>query len=426
MTTTASWYHCSVKPISRSSGRTAVASAAYRSGECLHDKQLDKTYDYTRRRGVESTFIVAPASAPAWAYDLEELWNRAQQKDNRVNSRMAREVELALPSSLSSGDREALAREFAIHLVDRYDVAVSVAIHEPSRRGDQRNHHAHILFTTRRIDENGFGAKTRELDDQKSGPQEIEYIRELAATLINEYLEDAGKDERVDHRSFEDRGITQEPTKHLGVEASAMERRGEHSELGDQNREIEAYNAGIESMVSELAAIDAEIARETKAEFLPQQEVYDGEPPSAEQEIQIHQAQTGSNPFNLSSSALEKINEVRENFREAFKDLRQKEGPEHKAIIPHPIVENELMRVDLFSSPIAKAFETDIRERGRITEQGVRKSWIARTVSMFENLYYGTIDFVKSAVNRLVSGNETVERPDVAPDLDLEDYEPDR
>jgi hypothetical protein len=245
MTTTANWYHCSVKPVSRMKGRTAIAAAAYQSGTRLRDEQTQEVSDFTRRRGVETWFVVAPEHAPEWVYNLERLWNEAQFKDNRMNSRMAREVELALPSSLDATHREALVRDFAHHLVQRYGVALSAALHEPSRRGDHRNYHAHILLTTRRMEEEGLGAKTRELDDLKTGHQEVEYIREYAATLINSYLEEAGLNERVDHRSYEDRGIDQLPTKHLGPEATAMERRGEQSERGDQNREILAHNAKI-------------------------------------------------------------------------------------------------------------------------------------------------------------------------------------
>src|SRR5579885_2185844 len=116
---TASWYHCSVKLISRSSGRTAIAAAAYRAGARLHDEQLDQTYDYTRRRGIETSFIVAPDNAPEWAYHLERLWNEAQAKDTRKNSCLARECELALPSVLDATDREQIARNFALHLVER-------------------------------------------------------------------------------------------------------------------------------------------------------------------------------------------------------------------------------------------------------------------------------------------------------------------
>ena len=414
MTMTASWYHCSIKLISRSSGRTAIAAAAYRSGERLHDSQLDKTYDYTRRRGVEASFIVAPSSAPQWAYNLERLWNEAQARDNRKNSCLARECELALPDSLDATDREAIAREFARHLVDRYGVAVSVALHEPSRHGDDRNYHAHIMFTTRRMNENGFGEKTRELDDRiRTGPQEVIHLREYAATLINQYLEDAGLEERVDHRSYEDRGMVQEPTKHLGVEASAMERRGEQSELGDQNREIEAHNAEIESLVSELAALDAEIARETEAEFLPQE-------PGSFVDEGMYQIEAISNSLNLPASALDEIKGIRDIFQKAV----AQEEAEPEASLPLAGEAEEPESIDLFSRPIVKAYEADIRERGAITERGIRKTWIAKTLTMFENIYYNTIDYIKTAFDRLTGGNEDVEQPGIEPDMD--DYESDR
>jgi hypothetical protein len=106
MTTVANWYHCSVKPVSRMKARTAIAAAAYQSGTRLRNEQTQEVSDFTRRRGVETWFVVAPE----WAYNLERLWNEAQFKDNRINSRMAREVELALPSSLDATHREALVR----------------------------------------------------------------------------------------------------------------------------------------------------------------------------------------------------------------------------------------------------------------------------------------------------------------------------
>jgi hypothetical protein len=87
-------------------------------------------------------------------------------------------------------------------LVQRYNVAASVAIHQPSRHGDDRNYHAHILFTTREMTPEGLGNKTRVLDDRKTGPREVAKLRELAADIINEHLAAAHADIRVDHRSF--------------------------------------------------------------------------------------------------------------------------------------------------------------------------------------------------------------------------------
>ena len=131
-TSTASWYHCSVKPVSRSAGRSVVAAAAYRLGERLHDERYQAVHDYTRRRGIEATFTVAPVDAPAWAHEAERLWNAAERAETRKNSTLAREVELALPSLLEPPDRQRIAERFAAALVERYNVAVSVAIHDPA------------------------------------------------------------------------------------------------------------------------------------------------------------------------------------------------------------------------------------------------------------------------------------------------------
>jgi hypothetical protein len=277
MPAVAGWYHCSVKPVSRSVGRSAVAAAAYRLGACLHDERLGETYDYTRRSGVLASFTVARASAPDWVYDPEALWNGAEAAETRINSQVAREYELALPSAVSADEREGIARTFAQHLVDRYGVAVTVAIHEPSHFGDDRNFHAHILSTTRAVGADGFGKKTRVLDDRKTGPQEVLHLREYAADVINAALDRAGVDERVDARSFEARGIDREPTEHLGPTASEMERQGKASDKGDRNREVTEANREVDALVEELAAIDAEIAaeqeRQLEERFGPAEEI---------------------------------------------------------------------------------------------------------------------------------------------------------
>jgi hypothetical protein len=263
--TTANWYHCSVKAVSRSAGRSVVAAAAYRLGEKLHDETYDITHDYTRRRGVETTFTLAPEAAPAWALDPEELWNAAERSERRKNSTLGREIELALPAFLEPDARRSITTEFARELIDRYSVAVSVAIHKPSRNGDQRNYHAHVLLTARAVGPDGLGKKTRILDDMKTGPKQVESLRELAADIINRHLADAKSDIRVDHRSFKDRGIDQEPTTHLGPSASEMERQGKKTDRGDKNRETEAIN----SMIEERRALDGQILKERERESSP-------------------------------------------------------------------------------------------------------------------------------------------------------------
>ena len=99
------------------------------------------------------------------------------------------------------------------------------------------------------------------LDDKKTGPQEIVWLRQHAADLINAALADSGSGERVDHRSYADRGLVKEPTGHLGPKATEIERRGEASELGDANREVEQRNAKLDALVDELATLDREIAQ---------------------------------------------------------------------------------------------------------------------------------------------------------------------
>ena len=128
------------------------------------------------------------------------------------------------------------------------------------QNGDDRNYHAHILFTTREMTPEGLGKKTRVLDDRKTGPQEVAKLRELAADIINKSLAAANSDIRVDHRSFKERGIEREPTTHLGPAASEMERRGEQTERGDINRE--AAPDGNASCWPNATALDTAIENE--------------------------------------------------------------------------------------------------------------------------------------------------------------------
>lgn len=123
-------------------------------------------------------------------------------------------------------------------LVDRYGVVADVCIHEPSRISDQRNHHAHILTTTRTYADGILGEKTRILDSPKTSGKEVEYMRQAWANLVNRALEWAGHDTRIDHRSLEAQGIGRLPTSHLGPIATAMERRGIQTERGDLNRGV--------------------------------------------------------------------------------------------------------------------------------------------------------------------------------------------
>lgn len=234
-------YHLSVKTIKRSAGRSATAAAAYRSASVIACDREGRMHDYTAKRGVEACFILAPDDAPSWAQDRAALWNAAEARETRSNSVTAREWELALPSEISDAARIDIARAFAQTLVDRYGVAADVAIHAPHREGDQRNHHAHILTTTRVLSAEGLTDKTRILDAASTGGPEIETMRGYWAELQNHALELAGQEERVDHRSLEAQReealflgdvlkaeeLDREPELKLGPAANAIERRAQ-------------------------------------------------------------------------------------------------------------------------------------------------------------------------------------------------------
>jgi hypothetical protein len=208
---------------SRSKGHSAVAAAAYRSGSQLYDERAEKIHRYDKRAGVAKTFIVAPENIPQKYFTRAFLWNAVENSEKRKNSCVARELILALPHELSSKERTDLVRDMALYLMERYRVAVDAAIHEPAEGDghDPRNHHAHLLFTTRELTPSGLGKKTRVLDDKKSGVEETEALREVWETLANDALERAGLEVRIDRRSLVDQGIDRIPQAHIGAKAKA-------------------------------------------------------------------------------------------------------------------------------------------------------------------------------------------------------------
>lgn len=166
------------------------------------DERTGEVHDYRRRSGVVSSHIVLPDEHPDWAANRDQLWSQVELAETRKNSVVAREIEIALPAELAPSEREQLAVGFTADIVSRYGVAAEISIHEPSREGDQRNHHAHILISTRRLSADGFTEKTRELDDKKAGPEQVLAIREAWAERCNQALERSGHTKRVDHRSL--------------------------------------------------------------------------------------------------------------------------------------------------------------------------------------------------------------------------------
>lgn len=265
-------YHLSVKPVSRSAGRSATAAAAYRAAERIDDSRLRMTFDYTRRGGVVASAIAAPAGCD-WAEDREALWNAAEAAESRKNSQTAREIEIALPHELTPDQREALIGRYAQELIDAHGVAVDACIHAPHKHGsDERAHHAHLLLTTRRVTASGFGEKTREWDDRKTGPETVLRWRERWADLCNQALAEAGHHARIDHRTLEAQGITDRlPQTKLGPGALAFERKtGEKSRRREWHEERAAEFAQeqqeLAALHHELTQLDEEIEQRRQAE----------------------------------------------------------------------------------------------------------------------------------------------------------------
>lgn len=253
-------YHLSVKPVSRSKGRSATGSAAYRSAARIRDERTGEVWDFRRKRGVLHREIVLPPEAPTWAGFRERLWNAAESADKRKNSTVAREFEIALPAELGPQERQALAIAFARELVARHGFAADVALHAPHRMGNGLNFHAHILCSTRRLKPEGFGEKTRELDDLKKGPAEVERWRARWAEVQNQALAERGHVARVDHRNLKAQGAEREPTRHMGPAITAMERRGLQTEVGERQREERREEMGAKP---ERAAEIPEVGRST-------------------------------------------------------------------------------------------------------------------------------------------------------------------
>lgn len=248
-------YRCEIKTVSRSQGASAVAGAAYSAGLDLTDLRTGERHDYTRKNGVVASGILTPAGSPEWAHDPAKLWNSTEAAETRKNSVVAREFLVSLPHELTDDQRVDLARDLTTDLVKRFGFAAMFAIHVPDKNADERNHHVHILATTRRMEPTGLGAKTRELDDRKTGA--VEEVRAKVASTINQHLERAGMSARVDHRSLLDQQVAaasagdfaraaeldRAPKPKVGRTATASARRGKRSTRAERVQRVRTENA---------------------------------------------------------------------------------------------------------------------------------------------------------------------------------------
>jgi len=241
------------------------------------DVWAGKTHDYSRKKGVARSECVNYEGTP------KELARLMDSTETRQNSTVCRELIFALPDGLPEKRRWELALSLGETVATRYGVAGVVVLHEPSAKGDQRNDHAHIVFSTRKIKDGELTKKTRVLDDRKTGAAEVKWLRAESSRLIGETLAAVGRTSEIpawDHRSYADRGIDQPTTRHEGVRGRALARKGRATEFTRGNQAIRSALAETKKLENEIAyeyAISTSSARRA-AKGKPRTENHIAEP----------------------------------------------------------------------------------------------------------------------------------------------------
>ncbi len=255
-------FHMSFSNISAGKGRSAIASAAYRSGEKLFDDKEGRNYFYARTVMPES-FILTPQNAPEWASDREQLWNEVEKKDRKSNSRYAKEFNVALPVELNEDEQKELLKKYVQeNFVDQGMVA-DVAIH----RDNPDNPHAHVMLTNRPfnpdgtwglkskreniLDENGNKIYTGNSRFPKSRKvwlvdwdkkEKINQWRHNWAVSVNQVLEQKNIPDRISEKSFADQGIDEVATQHEGINSKRHERKEFNQQVKEQRRAQAKYH----------------------------------------------------------------------------------------------------------------------------------------------------------------------------------------
>lgn len=255
-------YHFNMQVISRGKGQSAIASAAYRSGERLYSERYDKVSSYHHRDVSPDTMLLKPVHAPDWCLDRERLWNEVEKVEKMKNAQLAREFTVALPVELSAQQQKELLRHFVHEVFVDEGMVADIAIH----RDDEKNPHAHVMLTMRPFLEDGaWGAKSRKeyiIDENgealftESGAkksrkidvndwnrkEKLQQWRTAWATYANQHLSLAGVDIQISEKSHADLGLEQEPTIHEGYVARKIEQEGRSSDRVEINREVQARN----------------------------------------------------------------------------------------------------------------------------------------------------------------------------------------
>jgi ATP-dependent exoDNAse (exonuclease V) alpha subunit len=238
-------YHLTVKTISRGKGQSAVACAAYRRAALLYDERMGKHYDFRKKSDVIHNEIAIPPDSPVWLKDIvdchaidkkksaEQLWNFVEANEKRVDARLAREIEFALPLELTVEQNIQLAREF---ITDQFALRGMIA--DWNVHWDAGNPHVHVMLTTRKITEEGFAEKVTAWNDKAL----LLEWRKQWAEYANFHLRLHCHEVRIDHRSYEAQGIDLVPSRHLGKAVTDMVKRGIKTNLMQEAKEIQQEN----------------------------------------------------------------------------------------------------------------------------------------------------------------------------------------
>ena len=289
-------YHWNIGIVSRGKGKSAVAAAAYRSGEKLTNEWDGMTHDYTRKGGVVHTEIMLPPHAPPSFSDRSTLWNSVELYEKAGNAQLAREIDAALPIELSREEQIRLVREYCSSQFVSKGMCVDFAIHDTGGG----NPHCHIMLTMRPLDERGaWAAKSRKEYDLDENGERIRLPngrykthkvdltgwndkgnallwRKAWADISNRFLERSGSPQRIDHRSNAERGIDEIPTVHMGVAACQMEKKGITTEKGELNRNIQKANRLIREIRAQVCKL-----KEWVSELLKAREAAPEQPPKS-------------------------------------------------------------------------------------------------------------------------------------------------
>lgn len=268
-------YHFSLGHIKRTSGHTAIAAAAYRSGEKLYDSYYGETQDYSRKNGVITSMIYAPDYVPERLHDRQTLWTEVEFNENRKDAQLAYSMDIALQNELTMEENIELLDKFVREEMVPLGMIVDVAVHDPDRgRHGIPNPHGHLLAPIRPFLESGMwgdkqhqeyvldgnGERIKKADGKYktravsntgwNDPALLERWRKRWAEMVNAKFEEKGLPCRIDHRSNEERGIDEVPQIHEGSAVRRMEARGIVTGKGSWNRWVKNTNDAIRRIVS--------------------------------------------------------------------------------------------------------------------------------------------------------------------------------